>query len=180
MTGCIIEEGAENVEIEEEVKNISEEQNLTGEQVPRSVTITSNENVYTGISNHHSFRFPDGSVAGGGGHIGVNEIADELIPIMIGGDFQIMIQGEQHYPLAGYSFVKLIDGEWMPILVVETGNPDKFFLTHGPTSREEWEQVYTESLFELLEPGEYILLVMVSWGNAESGVSGQYFFRLIK
>ena len=83
----------------------------------------------------------------------VTEVADGLTPFLLGEDVQIIVKGEQR-GISSYRFYKLIDSTW--------------------------EQVYAESFVDLLEPGEYILEVRVSWGNSQFGREGQHFFRFTK
>jgi len=145
----------------------------------RSVAIVSDGHEHKGFAHHWFFRSPctDNTY-----DIDKRpeEVADELVPIPFGADFQIMIEGEQ-YRSPRYSFYKLTDSEWVRALWVYAENPYEVFLTHGHRWRfEEWEQVYAESFFDLLEPGEYILEVAVSWGTMWTGKEGQYFFWLTK
>jgi len=106
-----------------------------------------------------------------------------LIPISLEEDFQIVIEGRRRFPPT-YNISRLANGEWERVLVVQTtrrGNfSDAIFLTHGSPNRDDWEQVQAESFLDLLEPGEYILEVSVSWGSNRSGFEGQHFFRLAK
>ena len=145
----------------------------------RRVTIVVDGEVCEGFGHHWFFRSPCGAVAGGI-DIWPDEVADELTPLPLGVEFEILIEGEQ-YRRPRYSFYKLTDGEWVRALAVRPGEPNEVFVTHGHHWRSEaWEQVDTDSFLDLLAPGEYILEVAVSWGNAQSGYEGQYFFRLIK
>jgi len=144
------------------------------------VTIISGGNEHEAISNGFSFR--DGGRQAGGIGKRAKDVADDLIPISPGEDFQIVIEGRRRFPPA-YNVSRLANGEWKRILVVQTrrGNlNDAIFLTHGSPNRDDWEQVQAESFLGLLKPGEYILEVSVSWGNNRSGFEGQHFFRLAK
>jgi len=144
------------------------------------VTIISNGNEYEGFSRRFMFR--SRREVSGGIPRRPEDIADELTPFPLGEDFEIVIEGERQ-GRPRYYFSKLVDGEWTRVLMVRTGNhhyDEEIFLTHGLLHSEEWEQVYNESFLDLLEPGEYILEVAVSWGNSRSSFHGQHFFRLIK
>ena len=106
-------------------------------------------------------------------------VANELVPIPLEEDFQIIVAGRPRRS-PSYRFHRLIDNEWVQVLVVHTGNPDEIYRVYGRGRDQERERVYAESFFDLLEPGEYILEAQVSWGTLQQGEEGQYFFRLIK
>jgi len=107
---------------------------------------------------------------------------DELIPISLQEDFEVIIEGI--YGSARIYFHQYDDRNVI-VLRGRFGNynkPDEIFLTHGYSwsEREEWEQVDAESMFDLLEPGVYLLNIHVSWENSNSGFDRQYFFKLIR
>jgi len=141
----------------------------------RVTILSGGGNEHEAISNGFSFR------SGGMGKR-AKDVADDLMPISPGGDFQIIIEGRRRFPPT-YNVSRLTDGEWERVLVVQTrrGNfNDVIFLTRGSRDRDDWEQAQAESFLDLLNPGEYILEVSVSWGNRRSGFEGQHFFRLTK
>jgi len=132
---------------------------------PSRVSLISNGEEHEKFSNHHSFRDPSGATAGGGGGMFCEDALAALVSAPLGANPQIIIEGEQ-YRRPRYRLSRLVDDEWVTVI-------------HGQ-SEEEWEQIYAESFFELLEPGEYKLYIGVSWGNARSGMMGQYFFKFTK
>jgi len=126
------------------------------------VAFVSNGEEHEKFSNHHSFRDPSGAVAGGGGGMFCEDTLEALVSVPLGANPQIIIEGEQ-YRRPRFRLSRLVDDEWVTVI-------------HGQ-SEEEWEKIRDESFFELLEPGEYKLYIGVSWGNARSGMMGQYFFK---
>ena len=143
-----------------------------------NVTIVSDGREHGGLVHYFYFRTADGWATAGAPRQ-VQGLADALTPIPLTEDFQVMITGWPRFS-PRYSFHRLIDDEWVRVLTVQTGRPDSFYLTHGRPPRVELERVYAESVLDLLEPGEYILEVFVSWGSARSGHEGQYLFRLTR
>jgi len=143
----------------------------------RGVHVISNGTTHEAIEHHHLFRSPCGAMAGGM-PTDPEQIADQLAPISLGPDFQIVIGG-RHHRTPSYHFHQQIDDEWVRILAIHPGTPDAIYRIHGRERDLERERIYAASFLDLLEPGEYILEVRVSWGNARSGSEGQHFFRLI-
>jgi len=84
------------------------------------------------------------------------DVADELDVFSPGSDFQIFVEGER-MRTPRYIVFELTNDEWVSLLNEE----------------------YTVPFLDLLYPGEYILVVNVSWGNEQSGRIGQHFFRLV-
>ena len=98
-----------------------------------SVAIVSEGDEYERFAHFHFIRGSCGLVAGGMPKE-PEEIADELIPIPLGEDFQIIIRGRPRLR-PRYYFHRLVDNEWERALAVYTGS----------------------TFIDLLEPGGYIL-----------------------
>jgi hypothetical protein len=104
-------------------------------------------------------------------------IAEGLPLIPIGDDFRIIVRGQQTRG-ARYLLHKLVDDQWVRVLIVVPGRDERVYV---PIDDEPgwWEQVDVESFFDALKPGEYILEIETSWGTSRSGWLGQYFIRFI-
>ncbi|MCL2569285.1 MAG: hypothetical protein FWE12_07670 [Oscillospiraceae bacterium] len=139
----------------------------------RGVRVVSVGTTHESVNHHHLFRSPCGAMAGGM-PTDSNHVADQLIAIPLSTDFQIVIEGRYHrHP--SYHFHQHIDDEWIRVLTVHPGTPDAIYRIHGRGRDHTRERVYASSFLNLLESGEYILEVRVSWGNTRSGSEGQHF-----
>ena len=143
---------------------------------PGSAVIISGGEVHEGST--HYFFFRSGPLATAGApHSRPESLVRGLEPIPIEEDFQIRLQGWPRHPFF-YRFYRLGEYQWESVLAVNPANLNEIFLTHGDRRRDEWEQVYAESFLDLLEPGEYMLEIIVSWGTSRHGRDAQYVFRL--
>ena len=146
-------------------------------ETPGSVTIVSGGEVHEGRTHYFFFRIWPYFTAGA--PYEPESLVHEQEPIPIEADFQIRIQGWPRRP-SFYRFYRLGEYQWESVLAVNPSNLNEIFLTHGNRRSDEWEQVYAESFLDLLEPGEYMLEIIVSWGTSRHGREGQYVFRLTK
>jgi len=76
----------------------------------RRVALVSNGEEHERFENHHSFRSPDGSIAGGGGGMFCEDALEALVSMPLGSEPQIIVEGEQ-YRRPRYHFRKRIDDE---------------------------------------------------------------------
>ena len=133
---------------------------------------------------HHAGTF--GGIHASGIFLQPEDVADKLVPFRFEEDFRIVIDGEPwHITSPGdrinppsYFFSKLIDGEWTRVLDVSTFEPYRIFeyVQNGAPVRIDGAECFKD----LLEPGEYILNISVSWGNDRGFLAYQYLFRFIK
>ena len=144
---------------------------------PGSVTIISGGEEHEGIT--HYFFFWSDSVSNEGAPARPERFAQDLAPISLEDDFQIRVTGRPRHT-SRYYFYRLDDDQWVSVLAVNPANHNEIFLNHGNNRRDEWEQVHAESFLDMLEPGEYIVEILVSWGTSRRGQEGQYVFRLTK
>jgi len=124
-------------------------------RIPRRVSLISDGDEHERFENHHSFRY-GGYMAGGGGGMFCEDTLATLASRPLGASPEIIVEGEK-YREARYTVYERIDGEWMRLLY--------------------WRGDPCTSIFDSLESGEYMLLITVSWGNAQIGHVGQYFFK---
>ena len=146
-------------------------------EAPGSVAIISGGEVHGG--NTHYFFFRSGNLSTDGAPEEPESLVLGLGPVSLEGDFEVRLRGWPRRT-SPYLFYRLDDGQWVSALAVNPDNLNEVFLTHGNRRRDEWEQVYAESFLGLLEPGEYMLEIIVSWGTSRHGREGQYVFRLTK
>ena len=150
----------------------------TAPQISRgSVRVLSGGNTFAAYENWHHGFCPEFHASGI--HMLPEEAAEMVTPILMGEDFQIVIEGEPHGRGPSFHFHKRIDDRWISVLAVHPGSPYEIFLAHGDPWGG-WERIYADSFLDLLGPGEYILDVDVWWGNAEAASAWQKFFWLIK
>ena len=141
------------------------------------MTIISGGEEHEGSTHYFFYRSGSWATAGAPYHR-PEGLLRELEPVPIEADFQIRLQGWPHRP-SFYRFYRLGEYQWESMLAVNSANLNEIFLTHGNRYRsDEWEQVYAESFLDLLEPGEYMLEIIVSWGTSRHGRNAQYVFRL--
>ena len=152
-------------------------QSFDTEYIVNIVTLIANDREHKALENFHSFRSPCGLRAGGGGGSLPRGFKDDLQPILLTEDFQVVIEGVWHRRPRFY-VSKLIGDRSVITMIVLYGNPYEVYLTYG-RSLDERERIYANTLFGLLEPGIYIFMVTVSWGNEQAGYEGQHFFKLI-
>ena len=144
-----------------------------------SVTISSGGEVQEGRVHYFFFRSGPYSTEGAP-YYRPESLAHGLESISIEADFQIRLRGGRPRHTSLYYFYRLDDEQWISVLAVNPANLNEIFLTHGNRRSDGWEQVYAESFLDLLEPGEYMLEIFVSWGTSRHGREGQYVFRLTK
>ena len=110
------------------------------------------------------------------------DVVDVLTAFSFNDDFQIIIEGEMWRNESYYYFYKLTDSEWLKVLAVFNSPEGRaVYLTNGETYRSDyWEEVFTNNILELLQPGEYILDVGGWWGDAVAADAYNNFFRFIK
>jgi len=147
-------------------------------QPPRLVKVISDGLEHEPHRHGYSFRDPAGWFAASIDEL-PKDVEDVLELIPVEEDFQIVVQGE-YRGAPRYRFHKLLDGEWELVLMKEVR--DEYYIFLQDVDNPGWlvNEFNLSALdLSLLETGEYILEIVVSWGNPREGWIGQYFYRFI-
>jgi len=144
-----------------------------------NVMIITNGNSYEPLRRMaHAFR--DG-ISASGEPVDIDNIANDLVPIYLGDDFQIIVEGKHqdqvtHVTSRRYTIWNLKDGSWVRTVLIPS---DADYELIDPVYSESSEIFYTDSFIDLLEYGEYILVFTERWGNTDEYIIYDYFAKIV-
>jgi hypothetical protein len=144
-----------------------------------NVMILTNGNSYEPLRRMaHALR--DG-ISASGEPLDIDSIANDLVPIYLGDDFQIIVEGKHQDQVTTvtsrrYTIWNLKDGSWVRTVLIPS---DAGYELMDPIYSESLEKFYTDSFINLLERGEYILIFTEHWGNTDEYIIYDYFTKIV-
>ena len=107
--------------------------------------------------------------------VDIDRVANDLVPIHIGDDFQIIVEGKSDTSRR-YNVRRFVDGSWVRKLLVPDGSN---YTLMEPIDDSYSEMFYTGSFIDFLESGENIISFEERWGTRDEYIIYEYFFKII-